>query len=726
MDDPTVLCLFILRFGAGGDARRLGYGLRGYLHRTLGEVLADHRRPLLEADPPLAAKLRGVRFELDRGSPLPEAVASPFGGTTRVLLVDDDEWAEAFPEPFACWRAETAEAVDEALRLGGADLVLLDLHIGCGAGEDDRTRGLSLLRRIRTRFPDVPVYLFSEAPEARGLSAELLERVRLEGGARGILAKRFFGVGGDAALERTDFFRQLRVVDAAQRRQRLVEHYGRRAKVLDFEVVPRLDRAGPDGFLPLELTRVREITAVSALDRAGRGWVDLPRERLGDLAGAEQAKLRLGEVVRWLTDPGPLRELGLQVPRGILLTGPPGTGKTTLARAVAGEAEVPFFAISASEVQSKWLGESEANVRELFACARRYAPSVVFIDEIDSIGRRRSGDASAGGQWQTSLLNELLAQMDGFRQSDRPVFVLAATNRADILDPALLRPGRFDLQVEVPNPSAPARAAIFRLHLKGKPLAGDVDPEALSLRTAGLSGAEIKQVCQEAGLLALRKGARHIAQAHLQEAVTTVRMGTPSEHFALDEEARWTTAVHEAGHALAQHLLFPDELATQVTILPRGRALGFAESASTREYVDPTAERLRLRVRVFLAGRAAEELLLGADGVTTGCANDLERASALALRVVANWGLDPALGPVSLEGLRRALSDGGPPVGRLALEDEAVERSRTWLAEQQDAVRSLIEQHKPALEALAKALLERETLYQEDLAALLGTRPVPG
>ncbi len=704
--DPLVLSLFVLRFGAGGDARRLAAELRGFLLRTAGEVLHEGGGGLV------GEALAGVgvfRFELPPGEPLPESVLAPFKGATRVLVIDDDPWEQGLGGGFECRQVVDQAGAARVLREWPADFALLDLHIGARAGEDRRDAGLSLLRWLRVRHPELPVYLFSEHPEARGVSAELLERVRLEGGARGVLPKRFTERGGDA-LERDGFFAKLREIDAGLRRQRLVEHFGRRAKVVDFDVVASPPR---DGAVALALGRVREAVAVSAADRARPGWVDLPRDRFADVAGAEQAKLRLQEVVRWLADPEPLRALGLELPRGILLTGPPGTGKTTLARAVAGEAEAPFFAVSGSELFSKWVGESEANLRDLFARARRYAPSIVFIDEIDSLGRSRAGGREA---WRDGVLNELLAQMDGFRQGDRPVFVLAATNRPDVLDPALLRPGRFDLQVEIPNPGPAAREAIFRLHLKGKPQADGLDLAALVGRTAGLSGAEIKQVCQEAGRIALRQGQARIAGAHLQEAITALRVGLATEGLTMAAEARWATAVHEAGHAVARQALLPDEPVAQVTILPRAGALGFVEAAEGREQRDETADRLRRRVQVLLAGRAAEELLLGPEGASAGCRNDLERVSELALRAVGSWGLDAAMGLVSLEGVRRGLGRAAGASTTLAVEDEAVERARLWLSGEHEASRRLVEGNRDRLEGLARELLERETLYQEDLA----------
>ncbi len=719
--EPKVLTLFILRFAPGGDARRLTAGLRSFLYATLSDVLGGQRKALLGANSPLLLGARGFRFMLEAPEALPEAVKRSFEGETRLLLIDDDEWTSSMPSGITSSRVTDRASADEALRAGGVDLVLLDLHIGAPAGSSERGQGLGILHWLRARYPSVPVYLFSEFPEERGLSSELLEQVSLEGGARGVLQKKFYGSDEESALERDSFFRQLGEIDSALRRQRLVEHYRRRAKVIEFDVSLNPAPAGPEGFLTLEVGRVREVTAVSAMDMGGTGWVGLPRERFADVAGAERAKERLGEVVRWLTDPAPLRRMGIEAPKGILLTGPPGTGKTTLARAVAGEADAPFFAISGSEVFSKWVGESAANIRELFACARRYAPSVIFIDEIDSLGRQRGRDptSASGAHVAANALNELLAQMDGFRQEENPVFVLAATNRPDVLDPALLRAGRFDLQIEVPRPSPPAREALFRIHSKALALGDDVDLAALVRRTAGLSGADIRQVCKEAALIALRRGRRAVSQADLQEAVTDVRMGLASEAVILEETARWATAVHEAGHALAHHLLFPDEPVAQVSILPRGRALGFSESSAPEGYRDPTRSRLRRRIQVLVAGRAAEGLVLGRDHVTGGCASDLDRATALAVQAVASYGLDEKFWILSIEGLRRGLGESGRGGGSRPFEEEAAARVKAWLEEALSRTLELLEAERGLLEGLARELLARETLYAEDLRALL-------
>ena len=704
-----VRALLALRFSAGGDARRMRSGLKSFLASLLEEVAHDRGTELLRGCDPLMGRLIGFRLQLDPDEPLPAMVAEALDKRVRVLLVDDDAWNLELSPSLRWTQVKSLDEAERMMEVDPADLILIDLHIGSPQGDPRIDQGLAILRHFRRNHPESPVYLFSEFPGRRGLSSDALERVSNEGGARGVLSKDF-AAQGEEGPERRGFAAQLMEIVDGLRREGLVRDLGRQSKILQFDVRPKGDLSPDGGMLPMWLQNFQELVAVSSVDRAKFGWAEVPAERFSSVAGAEQAKKRLQEVVGWLKTPDILRGMGLNIPKGILMTGPPGTGKTTLARATAGEAQVPFFAISASEVMNKYIGESEARVRDLFVRARRYAPSIIFMDELDSIGTKR--ELNGDDAWKTSLLNELLAQMDGFAQSARPVFVLAATNAPDLLDAALTRPGRFDLQVEVPLPNLDARIALLELHSAGMAKDAGIDFRSLALRLAGLSGAEIRQVCQEAGFIAFRDGRRCLAQRDLDQAATVVRHGLPSERTPMDEASRRATAIHEAGHAVAQHLLMPGEELGEVTILPRGGSLGFVEHAGGTEKAIWSLSDLERRVQVLLAGRLAEEIVLGKGETGTGASNDLERATGFAVRMVARWGMIEQWGPINVDGLAAVL--GKAPEAAVA---QMANRAGEWLRGQEKKAKELLSANRYTLESFARLLLDKETIYAQDVAA---------
>jgi ATP-dependent metalloprotease FtsH len=437
----------------------------------------------------------------------------------------------------------------------------------------------------------------------------------------------------------------------------------------------------------------------------------IPRERFDDVAGLDRAKRRLAQVLRWLKQPGTLGAFGVKPPTGFLLAGPPGTGKTLLARALAGEADLPFVALSAGELKTKWLGESEQRIRDLFAMARRYAPAIVFIDEIDAVGgiRGRTPDHP----WRDDVLNELLAGLDGFRSTDRPVFVLGATNRPDHLDPALRRPGRFDETIPIDLPNAKARRAFFERRLASVAHEEPLELERLLGGTSGCTPAQLDRIVREAVYLAAGEGRRAIRAADLEAARRLVRFGAQKEDVEVRPEELRLTARHEAAHALVHAVLFPDRPIDYLTIVPsESGALGLVAPLRDETRHDVRREDVRRQLAVFLAGRESE-LLTGAaeDALTAGASSDLEKATVLAYRAIGEWGFDEAFGLASLAGM--------PATVRGAFEARLLERLPEWLAQGRATARRILEEKSATLDALAEALLASESLDGEDLVRIL-------
>ncbi|HHQ47754.1 MAG TPA: AAA family ATPase, partial [Acidobacteria bacterium] len=493
-------------------------------------------------------------------------------------------------------------------------------------------------------------------------------------------------------------------------RERYLREAFRTRKTASFQWEVAVDSQDKEGTLVLRPADLHTRTVVASKDRTARlTFTGIPAERFADVAGAAEAKRRLGEVLAWMRDPETLRSLGIRLPSGILLEGPPGNGKTLLARATAGEAGLPFFAVSATDFASKWVGESESNIRELFERAAMYAPSILFIDEIDAIGGQRGG---AVDSVHDSMLNQLLVSMDGFSGRDRPVFFLAATNRADLLDTALKRPGRFDLVITVGDLDVEARLELLRIKTAQLPMADDVNLEAVARAAMGLSGAQLARVVQEAAILALRRcqerggeGEVLVTMELFREAVTTVRYGLRQEGALPPETEMRRTAVHEAGHALVGELERPGSV-HQATVLPRGRALGFVESLPESEFASLTVSSVRGRIRTALAGRGAELLVYGAEEVSAGCSQDLAVATQMATLAVSRYGMSAAVGPISVPALRELLPDG--------LSAETIQKEvESMLRREETEVHRLLEEHRGELESIATLLMERETVPGE-------------
>jgi cell division protease FtsH len=441
-----------------------------------------------------------------------------------------------------------------------------------------------------------------------------------------------------------------------------------------------------------------------------------------DVAGLRNAKRDLQEVVGFLKEPGRFTRLGGKVPRGVLLIGPPGTGKTLLARAVAGESGVPFYSISASEFIEMFVGVGAARVRDLFDEAKKNAPSIVFIDEIDAVGRSRGAGLGGGHDEREQTLNQLLSEMDGFARNDLTV-VIAATNRPDVLDPALLRPVRFDRRVVVDRPEVEARHSILKVHTRQMPLAPDVDLEEVARDTPGFSGADLANLANEAALGATRRGADSITKQDFAGAYDKVVLGDPRE-TKLDPREKRRVAVHESGHAAVAHFTPDAEPPQRVSVIPRGLTLGATEQRQPGDRHLMTRRELEGRLEVLMGGYAAERVVLS--DVSTGAENDLKEATELATKMVASFGMSKALGPVYYEhraehpflGQRVATNSGTSDATVAVIEREACIELTTAL----ECATEIIETHRAALDRLVAALLERETIEKAELAQILGPR----
>jgi cell division protease FtsH len=445
-----------------------------------------------------------------------------------------------------------------------------------------------------------------------------------------------------------------------------------------------------------------------------------------DVAGVEESKVELEEIIAFLRDPKKFTRLGGRIPKGVLLVGPPGTGKTLLARAVAGEAGVPFFSISGSDFVEMFVGVGASRVRDLFMQGKKHAPCIIFIDEIDAVGRHRGAGLGGGHDEREQTLNQLLVEMDGF-ESNEGVILIAATNRPDVLDPALLRPGRFDRRVVVPRPDLRGRLAILRVHTRKVPLADDVDLDVLARGTPGFVGADLQNLVNEAALLAARREANRVAMVDFEKAKDKVLMGAERRSMIMSDEEKRITAFHEAGHALVA-LLSPDaDPVHKVTIIPRGMALGLTQTLPEEDRHNYTRSEMTTIIKYAMGGRAAEEIVFS--HFSTGASNDLQRATRLARDMICTYGMSDAIGPVSFDEENGDVFLGRDYMTRknysektAELIDDEVKRLLTALY---DEAKALLAANRRTLEAIADALLERETLEQSDLQKLLAGEQLP-
>ncbi|MCZ6838208.1 MAG: ATP-dependent zinc metalloprotease FtsH [Alphaproteobacteria bacterium] len=441
-----------------------------------------------------------------------------------------------------------------------------------------------------------------------------------------------------------------------------------------------------------------------------------------DVAGVEEAKQEVEEVVEFLRDPQKFQRLGGKIPKGVLLIGPPGTGKTLLARAIAGEANVPFFTISGSDFVEMFVGVGASRVRDMFEQGKKNAPCIIFVDELDAVGRHRGAGLGGGNDEREQTLNQLLVEMDGF-ESNEGVILVAATNRPDVLDPALLRPGRFDRQVVVPNPDIIGREKILKVHMRKVPLAPDVEPKIIARGTPGFSGADLANLVNEAALLAARKGRRMVTMAEFEESKDKVMMGAERRSMVMSEEEKRLTAYHEAGHALVGlHMDGCDPL-HKVTIIPRGLALGMTMSLPERDRYSYSLYELKAKIAMMFGGRIAEELVFGKDKVTTGAASDIKSATSLARRMVTEYGFSEKLGPLRYEDNQEEIFLGHSVSQHKNVSDATAklidEEIRELIEAGEDSARRILKENMDDLHLLSKGLLEYETLSGDEVQQLL-------
>ncbi len=459
----------------------------------------------------------------------------------------------------------------------------------------------------------------------------------------------------------------------------------------------------------------------------GKSKAKLLTERHGkitfdDVAGIEEAKSELEEVVEFLKDPQKFQRLGGKIPKGALLVGPPGTGKTLLARAVAGEAGVPFFTISGSDFVEMFVGVGASRVRDMFEQAKKNAPCIIFIDEIDAVGRHRGAGLGGGNDEREQTLNQLLVEMDGF-EANEGVILIAATNRPDVLDPALLRPGRFDRQVVVPLPDVNGREKILRVHMRNVPLAPDVDAKILARGTPGFSGADLANLINEGALLAARRNKRMVTMADLEDAKDKVMMGAERKSMAMSEEEKTLTAYHEGGHAVVAMKVPATDPVHKATIIPRGRALGMVMQLPESDRYSMKYKQMTSRMAILMGGRVAEELIFGPENITSGASSDIEQATKLARAMVTQWGFSDKLGTVSYGENQEEVFLGHSVARNQATSESTAEiideEVRRLVDEGYAEATRLLKKHKKGLEAVAQALLEFETLTGDEIATIL-------
>ncbi|MFZ0499259.1 MAG: ATP-dependent zinc metalloprotease FtsH, partial [Steroidobacteraceae bacterium] len=448
-----------------------------------------------------------------------------------------------------------------------------------------------------------------------------------------------------------------------------------------------------------------------------------------DVAGVEEAKQEVSEIVDFLKDPGKFQKLGGKIPKGVLMVGSPGTGKTLLARAIAGEAKVPFFTISGSDFVEMFVGVGASRVRDMFEQAKKHAPCIIFIDEIDAVGRHRGAGLGGGHDEREQTLNQLLVEMDGF-EGNEGIIVIAATNRPDVLDPALLRPGRFDRQVIVPLPDVRGREQILRVHMRRVPLADDVKPALIARGTPGFSGADLANLVNEAALFAARSNKRIVSMEEFERAKDKIMMGAERRSMVMTEDEKRMTAYHESGHAIVGMTVPEHDPVYKVTIIPRGRALGVTQFLPEQDRYSMSKRRLENSIATLFGGRIAEELIFGVDAVTTGASNDIERATELARNMVTKWGLSDRLGPLTYSEESGEVFLGRSVTQHKQVSDETAhaidEEVRRVIESNYKQARQILQSNLDKLHSMAEALIKYETITDVQIKDIMeGRTPKP-
>jgi len=453
---------------------------------------------------------------------------------------------------------------------------------------------------------------------------------------------------------------------------------------------------------------------------------DQVKVTLDDVAGADEAKEEVGEIVDFLKDPEKYQNLGGSIPRGVLMVGPPGTGKTLLAKAIAGEAKVPFFSISGSDFVEMFVGVGASRVRDMFEQAKAHAPCIIFIDEIDAVGRSRGAGMGGGNDEREQTLNQMLVEMDGF-DGNEGIIVIAATNRADVLDAALLRPGRFDRQVSVGLPDVRGREQILKVHMKKVPLGEDVKPAMIARGTPGFSGADLANLVNEAALFAARNNDRLVTQAHFEKAKDKILMGVERKSMVMSESERKLTAYHEAGHAIVGYLVPEHDPVYKVSIMPRGRALGVTMYLPEEDSYSYSKQKLESQLSSLYGGRIAEEMIFGAEAVTTGASNDIMRATQIARNMVTKWGLSEKLGPLMYEEEENNTIMGSSRNANVSNEisKEIDVEMRKFIDSNYARAERLLDENVDVLHAMSDALLQYETIDSSQIKNLMERQP-PG